>query len=105
MASALFEDLFWHDGRGPELQGVHWSANGCSLRAVDYFNPDDAYEPGNLKNVAFHAPQVVKITPEEVFRYPLTENDSLSLQPTMSNLDQFLDHRGTGPIQMCRFPQ
>jgi hypothetical protein len=65
----IWVEKFFHDGRGPELQGVHWLHNGVVLRALDYFNPGDVHEPGSLRQVIIHRPQVVMITPEEVINY------------------------------------
>jgi hypothetical protein len=62
----IHADRFLHDGRGPELQRAHWSKDGTSLLAVDYFNPDDPYDAAHLKHVRFLRPQVVMVTPEEV---------------------------------------
>lgn len=31
---------FWHDGRGPELLGLHWDSSGTILLGADYHNPD-----------------------------------------------------------------
>lgn len=59
-------DAFYHDGRGPLLQRVHWGSNGFELLAIDHFNPDDAHGTANLKHVRFSGMQVVMITPEEV---------------------------------------
>ncbi len=60
-----FVESFQHDGRGPELQRMVWSRNGSVLRAIEYFNPDDACEAKNLKHVKLTGVQVVMITPEE----------------------------------------
>jgi hypothetical protein len=70
----IWVEKFFHDGRGPELQAVHWGRKGTGLRALDYFNPDDAHDDGTLRRVIIHKPQVVMITPEEVINYgPATE--------------------------------
>ena len=62
-------EMFYADGRGPELQRVHWGGRGQRLVAIEYYNPDDVYEPANLKHVRFGGLQVVRITPEEVIDY------------------------------------
>ena len=66
MPKPINVELFHHDGRGPELQGVHWGSRGTKIDAIDYFNPDDAHTSENLKHVRFLASQVVEVTPEEV---------------------------------------
>ena len=44
-----------------------WGGRGASvLKAIEYFNPDDVYEPSNLKHVRLIGVQVVMTTPEEV---------------------------------------
>jgi hypothetical protein len=63
---AIYVAEFQHDGRGPELQEVHWKARGTQLVAIDYYNPADDYTAASLKHVRFSALQVVMITPEEV---------------------------------------
>lgn len=65
----IHRDEFFHDGRGPELQSVHWDYNGRLLRAIDYFNPTDPHESSALKHVLIVKPQIVMITPEEVINY------------------------------------
>jgi hypothetical protein len=66
---AIHCEMFYADGRGPELQRVCWGGRGSYLQAIEYFNPDDVYEPQNLKHVRFAGAQVVQITPEEVIDY------------------------------------
>ena len=66
VATPVQVDLFFHEGRGPELQAVHWAHQGRVLRAIDYFTPVDVHDPRNLKHVLFDRVQVVMITPEEV---------------------------------------
>jgi hypothetical protein len=66
MPEPLFRDLFFHDGRGPELHSAHWRDGGRVLSAIDYYNPDVTHDVGHLNHVAFSGVQVVQITPEEV---------------------------------------
>lgn len=68
---------FFHDGRGPELQRIHWDPTGACLRGLDYFNPDDVHEPASLRRVVITKPQVVMITPEEVIDYTKVGGDAL----------------------------
>lgn len=71
----FLKEFFYHDGRGPELQKVHFSYRGQILAAIDYFNPDDEYSAENLKHLVFLRPQVFMFTPEEVYNYSLTSVD------------------------------
>jgi hypothetical protein len=62
------QDMFYADGRGPELQRVCWGLRGTQLRAIEYYNADD--DPARaLKHVLFDGFQVVLIIPEEVVNY------------------------------------
>lgn len=65
MPTPLFSNSFFHEGRGPELQAVHWSHGGRVLAAIDYFNPDWA-GPEDLHHVRFQGVQIVMRTPHEV---------------------------------------
>jgi hypothetical protein len=69
MDKAINIDNFYHDGRGPELQRVHWGLRGTQLQAIEYYNPDDVYDDVSLKHVRFHGFQAVQVTPEEVIDY------------------------------------
>src|SRR5262245_47529696 len=64
----IYRDEFFHDGRGPAIQSVHWGFNGTILQAIDYLNPT-ASELSAVKHVLILKPQVVMITPEEVINY------------------------------------
>ncbi len=61
---ALHVESFWHDGRGPVLEQVHYNENGTLLTAIDYRNSDGA--GGHL---VFIKCQVFMFTPEEVENY------------------------------------
>lgn len=65
----ILRECFYHDGRGPELQQVHYQGCGAVLQAIDYFNPDDEYIPETLKHLLFLRPQVFMFTLEEVYDY------------------------------------
>jgi hypothetical protein len=65
----ILRESFYHDGRGPELQKVHYAGNGIVLKAIDYFNPDDEHKTETLKHLLFLRPQVFMFTPEEVYDY------------------------------------
>lgn len=62
----ILKESFYHDGRGPELQTVHFAYRGKTLVAIDYFNPDDEHSPDNLKHLVFIRSQVFMFTPEEI---------------------------------------
>jgi hypothetical protein len=68
---------FFHDGRGPELQRVHWDLTGVCIQRLDYFNPDDVHEPASLRCVVVTRPHVLMITPEEVIDYAKVGGDAL----------------------------
>ncbi len=72
-AGPIFTDQFYSDGRGPELQRVHWALDGQVLRAIDFTNPDET----QMRHVFFQSVQVFMFTPEEVISY-------LSLDPVWS---------------------
>lgn len=48
----LFSDQFFHNGRGPVLERVHWAHHGAVLAAIDYFNPDTR-GPIDLRHVRY----------------------------------------------------
>ena len=54
----------WPDGRGPELQQVHYDGQGAVLKAIDDVNPD-----GRTRHLLFIKPQVFMFTPEELENY------------------------------------
>jgi hypothetical protein len=68
----ILKEFFHGEGRGPELQQVHFGLRGRFLKAIDYFNPDDEFSPENLKHLVFIGPQVFVFTPEEVYNYAST---------------------------------
>ena len=63
----ILRESFYHEGRGPELQQVHYVGNGTILKAVDYFNPDDEFVPDKMKHLLFRKPQIFMFTPEEAY--------------------------------------
>jgi hypothetical protein len=65
----ILVNQFHHEGRGPELQKVHYGGRGNILVAIDYFNPEDEYTPSNLKHLLFLRSQVFMFTPEEIHNY------------------------------------
>lgn len=72
---SILKEFFYHEGRGPELQQVHFDLKGRMLKAIDYFNPDDVFTTENLKHLVFIRPQVFMFTPEEVYNYASTSVD------------------------------
>ncbi len=65
----IFIDQFYHDGRGPELQKLHYEFDGRVIVAADYYLADQSYTPENLRHIRFIKPQVFMLTPEEVENY------------------------------------
>jgi hypothetical protein len=65
----IFIEQFYHDGRGPELQKVHYKSNGRVIVGTDYYLADQPYTPENLRHVKFIKPVAFMLTPEEVENY------------------------------------
>lgn len=65
----ILANKFYQDGRGPELQKIHYNNLGSQIIAIDYYNPDVKYSQENMKHVIFKNPQAFMITPEEEFKY------------------------------------
>jgi len=65
----ILRESFYHDGRGAELQKVHYAGQGVVLKAIDYFNSDDEHQPESLRHLLFLRTQVFMFTPEEVYNY------------------------------------
>jgi hypothetical protein len=68
MAKPIYVELFYAEGRGPQLIKVHWKFRNEILDAIEFMLPDAASEE-DLKYVRFLRPQVVMRTPEEVINY------------------------------------
>jgi hypothetical protein len=77
----LYPDLFYHDGRGPELVGIGWSDKGLGLSHIDYYNPDDVYNEQSIKRVSFAGVQVYMLTPEEVIGDKQQSNEIYTFHP------------------------
>jgi hypothetical protein len=60
-------EIFYGDGRGPDLRRICWSDRG-RLEAIE-FTPNDYALKDDLHHVRFTGLQVVMITPEEVINY------------------------------------
>ena len=73
---AILENVFYHDGRGPELQRVRWGNKGVVLRGFEYYNPDDEFTDINLKNIKILGIQVYSMTTEEVHSNILATGES-----------------------------
>lgn len=65
-AEPILESVFYHDGRGPELQKVIWGHNGIVLIGFEYFNPDDEHIEGNLKHIKLVGLEAFSMASEEV---------------------------------------
>jgi hypothetical protein len=72
MYKPVLRDWIWAEGRGPELRRAHFRANGLSLIALDYFNPDWASED-EMRHLLIHRGQAHQYTPHEVFNYSRDE--------------------------------
>jgi hypothetical protein len=68
MAQPIHVELFYSEGRGPQLINLYWKSRGCVLEAVEFMLPDAATEE-DLRYVRFLRPQVVMRTPEEVINF------------------------------------
>ncbi len=62
----VFENEFYHDGRGPELIKVIWEHEGSVLKGFEFFNPDDERFEENIKNVTLVKAEVFSCAGEEV---------------------------------------
>jgi hypothetical protein len=72
MIEPVHANHFYANGRGPELQRVHWADRGLTLVGIDYLNPDE----GSIKHVRFHGLQVFMVTPEEVIGVDQFDSDA-----------------------------
>ncbi|HEY0922735.1 hypothetical protein [Rheinheimera pacifica] len=72
----ILESVFYHDGRGPELQRVVWKRRGAVLVGFEYFNPDDNYVPDNLKHLVLEGVEAYSMASEEVHGSILATGDS-----------------------------
>jgi hypothetical protein len=64
----LYPDVFYHDGRGPELTRVYWKGRGQVLQAIEYMPPDSSSAEDTFHMIFIKA-QVVQIIPEEAITY------------------------------------
>jgi hypothetical protein len=62
----LFENDFYHDGRGPELQRVILDDRGVFIRGFEYFNPTDKYIEENIKHIIIDQIEAFSVAGEEV---------------------------------------
>ncbi len=85
----ILADKFYREGRGPELQKIHYNNLGTQIVAIDYYNPDVKYSKENMKHVIFKNPQAFMITPEEEFKYTESIAEELNKNKgAISNLDK-----------------
>jgi hypothetical protein len=68
MAKPIHIELFYSEGRGPQLVSLHWKFRNRVLQAAEFMLPDAVSEE-DLRHVRFVRPQVLMITPEEVINY------------------------------------
>ncbi len=62
----LFENEFYHDGRGPELMNVVWIHNGIILMGFEFYNPGDEYKEENIKHLILEKIEVYSMAGDEV---------------------------------------
>jgi len=72
----IHTDLFYHEGRGPELQRTIWTRKGIVLSGFEYFNPDDEYTEANLKHLKLESVEAYAMSSEEVHGNILATGDS-----------------------------
>ncbi len=61
-----FENEFYRDGRGPELNKVVWIREGVILKGFEFFNPDDEYSEKNIKHILLNKVEAFSMAGEEV---------------------------------------
>ncbi|MBC7365294.1 MAG: hypothetical protein H7343_00560 [Undibacterium sp.] len=76
----IHTDLFYSNGRGPELVAFHWKLNGGVLEGAEFMLPD-ATKKEDLRHVRFLRPQVTMITPEEVIDYRSMCSELITYRP------------------------
>ena len=77
-AMPLYQNEFYHDGRGPELHRVIWVQEGKVLKGFEYFNPDDEYKEENIKCLILDGVEVILSAGEEVHGNILSNRKSKS---------------------------
>lgn len=65
----VYQEEFFHDGRGPTLIAVHLAPRSAHLTAIDYRVPDSADSPAQIQHLLFTHAQTFMFTPEEVENY------------------------------------
>ena len=76
MIQPILLNEFYHDGRGPELVRVHWKQDGKILAGFEYYNPDDTYEPEQLKHLILDRVEAFAMSSEEVHGNIMAQPDS-----------------------------
>lgn len=72
----IFENDFYHDGRGPELQRVVWKLKGVVLVGFEYFNPDDEHTLENLRHLVLEGVEAYSMASKEVHGSIMANGDS-----------------------------
>jgi hypothetical protein len=76
--TALLEEEFHHDGKGPGLERVIWSHGGVILKGFEYLNPEDADNEENIKHLKLTGVEAFSMTTEEVHGNVLLTEDSVA---------------------------
>jgi len=72
----LFENEFYHDGRGPSLINVLWIQKGVILKGFEFYNPDDEHSEENIKHLILEKIEVYSMAGEDVHSNILTSGES-----------------------------
>lgn len=76
--TALLEDEFHNDGKGPGLERVIWSHGGVILKGFEYLNPEDDDNEDNIKHLKLVEVEAFSMTTEEVHGNVLMTKDSVA---------------------------
>ena len=74
--TAILEDEFHHDGKGPSLERAIWSHGGIILKGFEYYNPEDANLEEKIKNIALIGLEAFSMAVEDVHGNNLITEDS-----------------------------
>jgi hypothetical protein len=64
--TAILEDEFHNEGRGPELQRVVWADEGKTLKGFEYYNPEDTYDEEDIKHLEIIGVEACAMAGDEV---------------------------------------
>src|SRR5262245_40829986 len=63
----VFNEYCHNERRAPELHKIHYSHDGRTIQAIEYYNPDTEFKPVNLKHLVFRGVKIFQIVTEEAF--------------------------------------